>query len=218
MANGNNTNTNSSLPSETGKNRWAKFFVLIWVFLVIAQGLTILLSWIVSAVWPSLGIHSLLSGSGLRWLLSSTGNNLVSPYVVWFLLLSISVGAFVWSGLPKKIICYSENDYRDRFAVNFFVAGIFLAVLLCVVIAVYPHSSLLSVSGHLYPGPFLYASITILSVVLFVGSVVFCLLTGKIKDYETAEKACVFGIESTGPVVVTYILVKQCIDLVLFAL
>lgn len=214
----NKENTNSTLPNETAKSRWAKFFVLTWVFLLVVQGLTILLSWIVSAVWPALGVHSLLSGSGLRWLLSSLGDNLASPMVAWFLLLSIFVGTFVWSGLPKKIIRYSENDYRDRFAVNFFVVAIFFAVILCVILAVYPHSSLLSVSGHLYPGPFLYASITILGFVLFGGSVVFCLLTGKVKDYETAEKACIFGLECAGPLIVTYILLKQSIELVLFAI
>ena len=199
------------------KNK-SKIFILSAVTLLLLQALTILLSWIVSALWPALNIKSLLSGSGLRWLLSGFAQNLSSEFLVWLIICSVFIGCFVWSELPKKIIWYTKNDYRERFAVNTFLSIVALAVILCVTMAVVPRSSFLSVSGHLYPGPFVRAACMILCMSIFGGSVAFLLLTGKVKDFETAEKACVFGLQSAVPVIIIYILLKQLLEMIDYVL
>ncbi|MCF0224522.1 MAG: hypothetical protein HUK20_09640 [Fibrobacter sp.] len=196
----------------------SKVFVLTASLLLALQALTILSSWIVNALWPALGIRSLLSGSGLRWLLGGCVSDLSGETLVWMLIGCVLTGCLVWSELPKKIIRYSKNDYRERFAVDCFFLTVAVGVVLCAIMAAYPRSSLLSVSGHLFPGPFAKAAAIVIGMAIFVGSVVFSLLTRKIKNCETAEKACVFGLEHFGPVMIVYVLLKQFIGMVRFVM
>ena len=182
------------------KNK-SKIFVLLSLCLLILQALTILGSWIVSAMWPSMGINSLLSGRGLRWFLGHMPENLSDTTLVWIILSCIIIGAFVWSELPKKIIAHSKNDYRERFAMAFF-----------------PHSSFLGVTGHLFPGPFLSAVFFIVGLGLSLGIAVYLMLSGKVDTYETVEQICVFGLQKAAPLIVIYLLLKELIEMIKFAL
>ncbi len=199
------------------KNK-SKIFIITATCLLALQALTILLSWVVGAVWPSLGIHSLLSGSGLRWLLSSLPNNLSDEYFIWFLLFCIFIGIFVYSELPKKIILFSKCDFRERFGIYLFFLIIATALLICLLLGVYPHSSLLGLTGHLFPGPYFGAVLLILGMSIFGGSVVFSLMARKVENWKDAEKACVFGLQSAAPVVVIYFLLKELVEMLIFVL
>lgn len=199
------------------KNK-SKYFIILIASLVLMQILTILSSWIVSAVWPSLGIKSLLSGSGLRWLLCNMPFNLSNHYFIYFLLWSIFGGTFVYSGLPKKIIMFSKNDFRERFAINIFFLIVIVAILVGVILAIFPHSSFLGVTGHIYPGPYLSSLMLLFGLAIFGGSMAFLFLSGKVSDWKEAEKACVFGLQSVAPVVIIYFLLKALVEMVRFAI
>lgn len=197
------------------KNK-SKYFVVLSISLLLLQAFTILSSWIVNAVWPSLGINSLLSGSGLRWLLSSLPYNLANHYFIWFLLWSVFFGTFVYSGLPKKIICFSRNDFRERFAINIFFLIIIATLLVCLLLAIFPHSSLLGVTGHIIPGPYIPSVLLLMGLAIYGGSVIFLLMSGKVRDWKSAEKACVYGVQCVAPLIVIYFLLKELVEMLIF--
>ena len=199
------------------KNK-SKIFVLLSLCLLILQALTILGSWIVSAMWPSMGINSLLSGRGLRWFLGHMPENLSDTTLVWIILSCIIIGAFVWRELPKKIIAHSKNDYRERFAVIVFYLVVAISFLVCFAMAFFPHSSFLGVTGHLFPGPFLSAVFFIVGLGLSLGIAVYLMLSGKVDTYETVEQICVFGLQKAAPLIVIYLLLKELIEMIKFAL
>lgn len=196
----------------------SKLFVLSALTLCSLQALVILLSWIISALYPESGLHSLLSGVGLRWLLSTYASNMNSDTFVWLVELSIFLGAFIWSGLPGKIIAYNRCDYNERFALKIFFFEILIGIISCIILAVYPHSSLLSITGNLFPGPYIKAVAIILGMSLFIGSLSFLLLSGKVKSFRDIEKTFVYGVQCIAPLIVIYFLLNELYKMVLFVM
>ena len=144
--------------------------------------------------------------------------NLSDTTLVWIILSCIIIGAFVWSELPKKIIAHSKNDYRERFAVIVFYLVVAISFLVCFAMAFFPHSSFLGVTGHLFPGPFLSAVFFIVGLGLSLGIAVYLMLSGKVDTYETVEQICVFGLQKAAPLIVIYLLLKELIEMIKFAL
>ena len=66
--------------------RWLAHIAML---LLVGQLLLLLVSWLLSAVFPVSGIHSLLSGEGLRWFFGSFADMLATPVLVWILLRSM---------------------------------------------------------------------------------------------------------------------------------
>lgn len=195
-----------------------KAFVIATLSLCTIQALVILLSWIVSAVFPACGFNSLLSGSGIRWLLSCYVDNGRSDLLAWFLFCSFFMGTFIWSGLPKKIILFRSCSYDEKFALALFFFGLAGAILLCLFLALYPRSPLLGVTGMLVPGPYLKGAFFIIGMSIFGGSVVFSMLTGRVKSYRDAAEALVCGLKSVAPLTVVLFLLKVTLGMVQFVL
>jgi p-aminobenzoyl-glutamate transporter AbgT len=194
----------------------SKIFVLSTISLCVLQVLIILLSWIISAIFPAHGFHSLLSDSGIRWLLSRYINNGYSDFLIWFLFCSSFIGTFIWSKLPKKIISFKSCDYNERFAIRVFFCELAIGIFICLLLALYPHSSLLGITGKLFPGPFIMGISFILGITILGGSVTFLMLSGKLKTYEDASKALLFGIKAVAPLVVIFFLLKETLEMIRF--
>lgn len=69
----------------------------------------ILLSWLCSAAFPASGIHSLLSGEGLRWFFGHFSKLLAKPLLADLLLLAIACGCLV-----RSRIWPLGRSYRER--------------------------------------------------------------------------------------------------------
>lgn len=186
--------------------------------LIAIQTLTILLSWIVSVVWPSSGVVSLLGNSGLQWLLSSFADNVSSPILVWLLLGGIAYGMFRYNGFPARLKENNFDNPKVKFARRIFFLEIFLGIFVCVVLAFYPHSFVLGVSGHLFPGPFLKTVACMMTLVFIVANFSFMLLDENGNNPQNAEKALVFGLQRIAPLIVIYLLLKEWSAMVLFVL
>lgn len=195
-----------------------KLFVITALSLCTVQILVILVSWIVSAVFPAYGFNSLLSGSGVRWLLTCWLNNGCSEMTTAFLFGGFFVGAFVWSGLPKKITSFRSCGYDEKFAVMMFFFVMIVGITVCLFFALYPHSPLLGITGTLVAGPFLKASFFVLGSALFGGSVIFSLLSGKVKSWEDAACALVYGLKAVAPLTVVLFLLKMTVEMAVFVL
>lgn len=200
------------------KSNRSKLFICAVITLVAMQVLTVLLSWIVSAVWPSLAVESLLGNSGLRWLLSSYADNVSSPLLSWMLLLAVAYGMFRYNGFPQSLAFKNEDNPKVLFAKKIFFLEIFLGFLFCVILAFYPHSVVLGVSGHLFPGPFLTIVLFVMIMVVIFANISFMYLSENASDDKSAEKALIFGLQSVAPLIVIYLLLKEWTAMVLFAL
>lgn len=194
----------------------SKYFVLTTIALCSIQIIIIILSWIITAIFPEHGFNSLLSGSGLRWLLSKYINNEYSNFCIWFLFFSFFVGTFIWSKLPKKIISYSQCDYNDKFAIKVFFFEIAIGIILCLTLVLYPNSSFLGISGNLFPGPFASASFFIIGMAFFIGSTSYLILSERLKTYKEAERLLVFGIQAVAPLIVIIFLLKKTLEIIKF--
>ena len=74
-------------------------FAVMMLLLLIAQGLVILGSWLITAILPSLQLRSLLSSEGIRWFFGQFSYNLASPIMVWMLVATMGYGCITTSGL-----------------------------------------------------------------------------------------------------------------------
>lgn len=194
----------------------SKIFVLSTISLCVLQALIILFSWIVSAIFPAHGFNSLLSDSGIRWLLSRYISNGYSDFFIWFLFCSFFLGTFFWSKLPKKIISFHSCDYNERFAIKVFFFELSIGITFCLLLALYPHSSLLSITGKLFPGPFVTAIVFIFGITIFIGSVTFLMLSGRVKTYEDAAESLLFGIKAVAPLMIIFFLLKETLEMIKF--
>ena len=122
-----------------------RFLSKLAMGLVVAELLLMLISWIWSAAIPMSGVRSMLSGEGIRWFFGHFADIMATPLLVWLLLLAMSYGALVRSGLMASLRrTVSFRRRRARIITLFFVLIYVAAVLL---LTVSPHAVLLSVIG-----------------------------------------------------------------------
>ncbi len=194
-----------------------KIFILTSLTLCTLQALTILTSWIASAVFPDEGFNSLLSGTGLRWLFGQSVSSGCTEYMAWLMIGSTFIGTFLWSGLPKKIISFKSCDYNEKTAIVFFFIILLIGIGICSAFALVPHSSFLGIDGRLFTGPFLKSSLLVLGSSVFAGSITFLLLTERVKSYSIAADAMLCGLKAIAPLIVVLFLLKVTIEMVVFA-
>ena len=86
---------------------------MLMLFLLIAEAVLILLSWILSAMRVD-GVRSLLSGEGVRWFFGNFTSIVASPWLACLVLLLIALGCLQKCGL----IGQPHTSYRDRMALR----------------------------------------------------------------------------------------------------
>ena len=98
--------------------RGQRLFAVMMLLLLVAQGLVILGSWLITAILPSLQLRSLLSSEGIRWFFGQFSYNLASPIMVWILVATMGYGCITTSGL---LHLKRPLDFRQRLALRFVV-------------------------------------------------------------------------------------------------
>ena len=149
-------------------------YVVIVLFL--AQIAVILLSWLITAANPDWALHSLLSSEGIRWFFGSFVNNQLTPWLIYFIVMSIAGGAFLrtkflkalrqrFSRTPQQ---RSSLAYRERMGLRIALAEFIVFIVVMVLLTLVPHAILLSVTGQLYPSSFSESLIPALSYILLI--------------------------------------------------
>ncbi len=197
------------------KNR-SNIFVGVVACLSACQVVVILLSWLADALFPSSGITSLLSSTGLRWLLSSYESNVNTSLFFYVLLACFAIGALVESGMCKKLIAAERCNYNERLAITLFFISIAVAVLLCCAFAFHPQSLLMSVDGSLWHGPFLKAVLLIFAVVCVGGGCVYVLLTNSVSTREKLSSLLTAGLCAVAPLAVVYFFTIELVRTILY--
>lgn len=180
-------------------NRWVG---TVAVLIVVAELVVVLLSWLLSAMMTD-GVRSLLSGEGIRWYFSHFVDFLASPLLVWLLLLSMTVGSLVKSGIR------SPQGYRDRLALRFAFILVAVYVLLVLVLTLLPHGVLLSATGRLFPSPFSRALVPIVAFGILLLSVTYGLVSGRFRSAADVVASLCYGIASSAPLFLLYVLILQ---------
>lgn len=199
------------------KNRILPVASLVFGVMQIA---IVLLSWIISSVFPSLPVRSLLGSEGVRWFLGGFTELLGSPLLVWLLLCSAAYGAFVYSGLQGALAHLLRGvslSYRQRHALFTVLASFVVVIVVIILLAFIPHAPLLGITGNLYPGPFSAGFIPIMAFSVTLFSVVYGLTSGQIVDARRAFRCLYSGIFMFAPLFPPYILGMQLYASVVYA-
>lgn len=195
-------------------NRNTKLFGVIsrlCVALVVAQVIVIFGSWVWSAAMPEASVRSLLGNGGIRWMFGTLIANLSKPLLIWIIILDISLGMCVSSGLWRGLKMFFSR--RSKGLDSQMVSGLrAVAGLLAVEIAVIllltlpPHAVLLSVTGNLFPSSF---SVSIVPILAFIGvtlSVTYGLFSGSLHNYKDVVNCACQGGLPLKIVLVIYVL------------
>ena len=180
-----------------------RFLPHIALTLFILQLLLMLVSWLLSAAFPSSGLRSLLSSEGLRWLMGHFAEMIATPVLAWLLLCAMAWGCLARSGLLLR-----PTNYRERRAQV--MALLLLAVIVGVMLLLtaIPHAVLLSAVGGLWPSPF---SSSLVPVVAFS-------ITLRLDNISAVYDAVLQGIRQAAPLFLFYVLIVQIYESLRFML
>ncbi len=173
--------------------------------LVVAQVLLSLVSWVLTAAVPERFVHSLLSDEGIRWFMGRFTSNMLSPLLVWLVLIVFACGSVERSG----VLHYCSSEYRQRIAMRFalFIGVIFFLTMLVLTLA--PHAILLNVMGRLFPSSFSESIVPYCCLAVVVMSIAFGLMTGRLHNVTAVYEAVVYGMRNLGGLLLLYILGMQ---------
>jgi len=185
--------------------------------LLLLEAAVILLSWILSAVGVE-GVRSLLSSEGLRWFFGDFTALLASPALVWLLLSLVALGAFQRSGLPALLRAGVLHipSYRDRMALRVALVFLILYVGLILLLTVFPHAILLSVTGALWPSPFSRSIVAFVAFGVAMVSIAYGTMSGRMLSLADILDALAFGVSRCAPLFVVYIFLMQLLQSVRF--
>lgn len=187
------------------KSRVVAYLALTLLILEVAL---VFVSWLLSASMTA-SVHSLLSAEGIRWLCGHFVDILLSPVLIWILLLSMAWGCLMKSGLPFAL--RRPADYRQRLARR--VTAVLFVIYFGVVLwlSVSPHAILLSATGGLWPSPFSRAFVPFLSLGVILLSVCYGTLSRSFTSLADVTDSLSDGIAKFSQLLVLYVLLMQLI-------
>lgn len=194
------------------RNRLRLAFSWGVIVLFVLQVALVLVSWLLAAAWPSTGVHSMLSGEGMRWLFGRFSSLLCHPLLVWMLLLAIASGAVVRCG----IFHFSRHSYRQRVALESAVAFLALVVVALLLLTLMPHAVLLSALGTLFPSSFSRGLVPVAAFSLTAMSLIYGYLSGQFKGVAVLIDVLAEGVRVAAPLFVLYVLAVGLLGSVLF--
>ena len=181
-----------------------RIFSHIALTLFVLQLLTMLVSWLLSAVYPVSGIHSLLSGEGLRWFFGSFADMLATPVLVWIILLSMGYGMLRRCGLLSYRATFRERRARTM---TLLLLVIYVGVILLLTVA--PHAILLSATGQLWPSPFSRALVPVIAFSVISLCAFYGIIAGYLDTLSDVYDAALYGIRLAAPLLLFYLLLAQ---------
>ena len=181
-----------------------RFLPHIALLLIVTEVFIVLLSWLLSAAFPSSHIRSLLSAEGVRWFFGHFINNLSTPVLIWLLLLAMAFGCVKASGY-----LHYTHSYRERRALLSAVIVLLVYVGVLLLLTMVPHAILLSATGKLFPSPFSVSIVPVVSLGLLVVSIVYGIVVGTFRSLLAIYEAVVGGISAISSCLFFYILFIQ---------
>lgn len=183
-----------------------KLTTLAVVVLASSELVLVLLSWVLSATSTGY-VRSLLSSEGIRWFLGHYAEIVLSPLLVWIVLLSVSCGVVSASRVLAPATSYRERMGR-RVALTLLL--LYVAAVLSLVLA--PHAILLSASGSVLPSPFSKAFVPIVAFGMLIGAVAYGVVARTLSSLRAIIDAMLKGISMGAPFLLCYLLLAQFVE------
>ena len=190
---------------ETGG--WKRASGIIALFLLVAELLLVILSWLLSATRME-GVRSLLSSEGIRWFFGSFTDMVASPLLVWLLLGLCAWGAVRNSGILNTLHS-SLFTYRDKVALRVSLVFLVIYVVMIALLTLMPHAILLSATGSLFPSAFSRSLVPIMAFGICLVSVTFGLVSGRLRGLDDILSTLSSGIAQGANIIIIYLLFIQ---------
>lgn len=187
----------------------------------VCQVLLILVSWLMSAAMPELGLRSMLSSAGIRWFFGTFTDNLASPLLIWLILLSIAFSGLRHSGLLaaiRKLFQRKVPNTQIRFALLITSFVFLVQVVAMLWLTLTRHAILLSVTGHLFPSSFSKSIIPVIAFIISLCSVVYGVLSGRFRTVQQIGAGLTSGGALLMPILLFYILTMQLVASFIYVL
>ena len=194
------------------KRKKDKILAYIALLLCVAQVAVMIISWIISATGVGSATRSLLGAEGIRWFFGHFVDNLMTPLLVWMLILSIGIGSFIHSGLAeavRNVFSGVRLSFRERIAFRLALIELFVFVMLILLLTVIPHAILLSSTGNLIPSGFSNSLIPIVAFTLCFISVSYGTMAGRLNSMSKVLRSLTVGIAGSLPLWLYYILLTE---------
>lgn len=190
-----------------------KILSYLCIGLLVAQLVLFLVSWLLSALRIE-GIKSLLSGEGIRWYVGHFGEIVAQPFLVWLLLIFITLGVCRGCGFHLS----TSRSYRERVSLRMATIATlgYIAVITYLVLS--PSAILLSATGKLLPSPFISGILPIITLAAIIFSVTYGVTAGRFRTAESIFAAMRSGLERGTPWIISYIFVISIYESMRFVL
>lgn len=187
------------------------------VTLAILLILLVIGSWLVSILFPSLEVRSMISGEGARWFLGTYSSFLASAPTSWMVIIGVTWGVMSESGMIR-CVADKHRKYRERLALYSAIVLFSLYVIAVALLSVVPHAVLLSADGNLFPSPFSRSIIPMSCFGLFLSSAIFGIISGNTPRPSDVVSAMLSGITSVAPILVIWLFLSQFVMSLRFVL
>ncbi len=172
--------------------------------LLAAQLLLMVVSWLLSAAFPTSSVRSLLSSEGLRWFLGHFSDVLGTPILLCLLLLLMAYGTLRDCGILQF-----KSLYRQRRALIITSLLLMVYVAVIILLAMIPHAVLLSATGSLWSSPFSAAIVPMLAFGITLLGAVYGYVSGTYRNMADIYHSLIGGIRDGAPWLLFYVLVGQ---------
>ena len=180
----------------------------------IAEVVVILVSWLLTAAMPESFTHSLTSPEGIRWFMGHFVDHLTSVWLVWLVLISITIGVVKQS----RVLHFDHTQYRQRTALRLMLIELCISAGIMLALTLLPHAILLNAVGTLFPGPFTHSLIPYICFSVMVMSMSYGIMSESIKGISQVYDAMNQGICLLSPCFLFYILVMQLYTSILYVM
>lgn len=176
--------------------RMKKVITYTVVVLIVVQVITVLASWLVTAMMPELSWHSMLSSEGIRWFFGQFVRLQLSPLLLWLTIGSMAYGAVTDCGITRL---RRPLSYSDRLALRWALITALTGVIVMILLVALPHALLLSVTGDLFPSAFSRSLIPFLCLQTIISALTFGVLSGRLPDVYSCIAAVTHGMAKAAP-------------------
>ena len=182
----------------------------VLVALLIMFVVLVFMSWLANAT--GMKMHTLLSSEGLRWLFLNVADIISSPWLVYLILGLSCLGAVsrsgLWEAINRMLHWDKENGqlaYRQRVAL--ISSGLFFFLYLaCLFSLVFsPYAALLSVTGTLFPSPFLAGLFPALVFGGHVTALLYGSLSNRLRNFHETFEIFYWGIQRYAIWIIIYL-------------
>ena len=193
---------------------YKKVLAYLALSLGIAEVVVVLVSWLLTAAMPESFTHSLTSAEGIRWFTGHFADHLTSAWLVWLVLISITIGVVKQS----RVLHFDHTQYRQRTALRLMLIELCIFVGIMLALTLLPHAILLNAVGALFPGPFSQSIIPYICFSVMVMSMSYGIMSESIKGISQVYDAMNQGIRLLSPCFLFYILVMQLYTSILYVM